>query len=318
MMLCSQSNQSVFSRRRSITDHLYLDGPKNHRVPDELNSKQIKKNVVHHNYRDRSFEQDDSRARHRITKGGVTVPFPLKLYDMLSQVNDDSELAAIVNWQPHGRCFLVRKQKEFAENILPRFFQQKKYASFQRQLNLYGFSRITRGPDRGSYYHEYLLRGKRSLSFNIQRMKIKGTGGRMASNPSEEPDFYRMPSLTDPTVSNSHSSPNHVHKRRSMSNLKPDRGSCQSNALVFDDMPFFPTESKKGSCRRHSLEDPHLLRRNSLTWIANQVEGNSKRNSITIDDAFLSQLESISSMNRIDNDEEMIQQIENILSQHQA
>jgi hypothetical protein len=152
--------------------------------------------VVHHDYHDYSEAQSEF-AGPVFSKGGVAVPFPTRLYEMLAAVENDPDptLSRIVTWQPHGRCFIVTDQKEFTKKVLPEFFQQKKYASFQRQLNLYGFKRLTQGPDRGSYYHELFLRGKKFLTRNINRIKIKGNGSRMASNPEEEPHFYAMDSL---------------------------------------------------------------------------------------------------------------------------
>jgi len=70
-----------------------------------------------------------------------------------------------------------------------------KYPSFQRQLNIYGFQRLTAGPDKGGYYHELFLRSKPGLAYRIQRHKLKGTGTRKAASPESEPDFYKMPSL---------------------------------------------------------------------------------------------------------------------------
>ena len=60
--------------------------------------------------------------------------------------------------------------------VLPRFFKQTKYLSFTRQLNLWGFKRITRGIDAGAYYHELFLPGRTNLSMRMKRQKIKGTG----------------------------------------------------------------------------------------------------------------------------------------------
>lgn len=153
--------------------------------------------VVQHNYHDHSKDDYSKYLEIPIAcKGGVTVPFPMKLYDMLQHIDlNEPELASIVSWQPHGRCFVVKKIKEFTSEVLPRFFDQKKYASFQRQLNLYGFNRLTTGPDRGSYYHEMFLRSKKLLCRAIYRKKVKGTGTRMASNPEQEPNFYLMESM---------------------------------------------------------------------------------------------------------------------------
>lgn len=162
--------------------------------------KNQEKHCVQHNYHDHANDLDTYFRNNTVAatnKGGVTVPFPLKLWNMLDHIdNKDPVLEEVVSWQPHGRCFLVHKPQEFAKDVLSRFFQQKKYASFQRQLNLYGFKRITKGPDRGSYYHELFLRGKQFLCSGIARLKIKGTGARMPSNPDAEPDFYKMTPIT--------------------------------------------------------------------------------------------------------------------------
>jgi hypothetical protein len=111
---------------------------------------------------------------------------------MLDEIERDG-YADVVSWQPHGRCFVVRKPREFVSYIMPTYFKQSKFPSFQRQLNLYGFQRITRGPDKGGYYNELFLRGKVFLAHRIQRMRVKGTGVRARSNPETEPDFTVMP-----------------------------------------------------------------------------------------------------------------------------
>lgn len=99
---------------------------------------------------------------------------------------------SIVCWQPHGRAFMVHKPKDFVQEVMPHFFNQTKYASFQRQLNLYGFSRLTHGPDKGAYYHNCFIRGKRHLCKGMIRQKIKGTKVRKSLSPEDEPNFYDM------------------------------------------------------------------------------------------------------------------------------
>mmetsp|Transcript_1628 Transcript_1628/g.2794 ORF Transcript_1628/g.2794 Transcript_1628/m.2794 type:complete len:297 (-) Transcript_1628:188-1078(-) len=71
-----------------------------------------------------------------------------------------------------------------------------KASSFTRQLNIYGFCRVTCGPDRGSYYHPFFLRGHPELAWKITRQEIKGTGlGRKKEMPGCYPDFDAMPPL---------------------------------------------------------------------------------------------------------------------------
>jgi HSF-type DNA-binding len=115
----------------------------------------------------------------------------MKLHALLERLEQDG-LAHIVSWQLHGRCFCIHKPKEFTEMILPTYLRQAKLTSFQRQLNLYGFQRLTRGKDTGGYYHELFLRGKGNLTKRMKRTKIKGTKFKAASSPDQEPDFYSM------------------------------------------------------------------------------------------------------------------------------
>jgi hypothetical protein len=117
------------------------------------------------------------------------VPFPWKLHDMLDAVEKEG-LEHIVSWQPHGRSFTVYKPREFVDKVLKRFFTQSQYPSFQRQLNLYGFSRFAHGRDKGAYYHSCFVRGHRSLVRGMIRRKIKGTKVRRTFSPDEEPNFY--------------------------------------------------------------------------------------------------------------------------------
>jgi hypothetical protein len=55
------------------------------------------------------------------------------------------------------------------------FFNQTKYKSFQRQLNLWGFERITdaKSPKLGAYYHPNFIKGRRELCPCMTRLKIK-------------------------------------------------------------------------------------------------------------------------------------------------
>lgn len=47
-------------------------------------------------------------------------------------------------------------------------------------------------PDRGAYYHELFLRGRRDLCRLMQRTRVKGNGMKAAASPSTEPKFYEM------------------------------------------------------------------------------------------------------------------------------
>lgn len=103
--------------------------------------------------------------------------FPFKLHSILEN-SEASGQEAIISWLPSGKAFKIHKPKEFADAIMPQYFNQTKYRSFQRQLYIYGFDRIKdkASDDYGAYFHELFVRGASDLCLDMQRKKIKGTG----------------------------------------------------------------------------------------------------------------------------------------------
>lgn len=117
-----------------------------------------------------------------------TLSFPSKLHAILSneQIND------VVSWMPHGRSWRVHKPKVFESNVIPMFFHRCKYSSFIRQVNGWGFCRITQGRDRNSYWNKSFLRGRPNLCENMHR---PAKSQKPPSDPSNEPNFYILPDL---------------------------------------------------------------------------------------------------------------------------
>jgi hypothetical protein len=98
----------------------------------------------------------------------------------------------IVSWQPHGKAFRVHQPEVFARTIMPRYFKQTKYKSFQRQLHIYGFHRINKGLDKGAYFHDLFIQNNKSTSLRMVREKIKGTASKdHAGQEIELPNFYK-------------------------------------------------------------------------------------------------------------------------------
>ncbi|KAL7572586.1 hypothetical protein ACA910_000402 [Epithemia clementina (nom. ined.)] len=185
--------------------------------------------------------------------GGAGLSFTIKLHEMLNTVERE-ESKHIVSWQPHGRCFVIHKIEMFKE-LLPRFFGINKIASFQRQLNMYGFQRITRGVDKGGYYHELFLRGRVFLAYQIRRVRIKGTGARAKANPEQEPNFWEMAWLepldfhdnNSSKRSSIHQLPSDARRYSSEGRIELHRSRSQQSMLRDEKPWFFPQSSPSSS-----------------------------------------------------------------------
>jgi heat shock transcription factor 1 len=73
----------------------------------------------------------------------------------------DKKYDSIVAWTPDGEAFIVKKQNEFSETILPRFFKHNNFSSFIRQLNMYDFHKTKRSNNEHCFKHPYFQRGKK-------------------------------------------------------------------------------------------------------------------------------------------------------------
>ncbi|CAJ1950856.1 unnamed protein product [Cylindrotheca closterium] len=99
-------------------------------------------------------------------------PFPMKLYSMLQEARQ-KQWEDVVSWAPDGLSFRVHDIDRFMTDVLPIYFNQSKFKSFQRQLNFYNFTRImNNGGLEGAYTyrHRYLIRGNKEMCTKIIRI----------------------------------------------------------------------------------------------------------------------------------------------------
>ncbi|TKA31115.1 hypothetical protein B0A50_02084 [Salinomyces thailandicus] len=110
-------------------------------------------------------------------------PFVQKLSSFL-----DSSHTDLIRWSDDGRSFIVLDEDEFARTLIPELFKHNNYASFVRQLNMYGFHKtvnITDGSLRQSekarkgvkppsmYSHPYFRKNRPDLLWLIQKPSTK-------------------------------------------------------------------------------------------------------------------------------------------------
>ncbi|KAH6847866.1 hypothetical protein B0I37DRAFT_153004 [Chaetomium sp. MPI-CAGE-AT-0009] len=140
-------------------------------------------------------------------------PFVQKLSSFL----DESRNTDLIRWSDKGDSFVVLDEDEFAKTLIPELFKHNNYASFVRQLNMYGFhkrvglsdnsmkasERKNKSPS--EYYNPYFRRGHPNLLWLINKPKSgnskkKGKKDEVDVESEEEgvEETYNAPNLAAP------------------------------------------------------------------------------------------------------------------------
>eukprot|EP00934_Nitzschia_sp_Nitz4_P000002 Nitzschia sp. Nitz4//NODE_540_length_12935_cov_73.125932//8476//9330//NITZ4_additional_000078-RA//1//CDS//3329531963//2//frame0 len=108
--------------------------------------------------------------------------FPAKLHKILDSIEQEKSHADIISWLPGGKSFKVHRKEEFVNTFLPAFSNASKFKSFQRNLNLWNFHTVSKGPDKGVCSHPHFIQGKPELIQQMKRVSVKGTRVRRPSS----------------------------------------------------------------------------------------------------------------------------------------
>mmetsp|Transcript_17437 Transcript_17437/g.40117 ORF Transcript_17437/g.40117 Transcript_17437/m.40117 type:complete len:240 (-) Transcript_17437:1114-1833(-) len=126
----------------------------------------------------------------RTGKRGVPQQFARRLYEMLQSeaklASSSPDKSTYISWSESGFAFRILDVDGFTTSVLPKYFRTKKFSSFQRNLNLYGFSKVRRGPDTDMYAHQSFIRGKPELLQNLR--KCSSASRRKMSTSSSSSD----------------------------------------------------------------------------------------------------------------------------------
>ncbi|KAK4983385.1 Heat shock transcription factor [Elasticomyces elasticus] len=173
------------------------------------------------NEEDETLEKKAATAKKdKQAKNKPIPPFVQKLSSFL----DSSNRTDLIRWTDDGNSFVVLDEDEFARTMIPELFKHNNYASFVRQLNMYGFHKKVglgtnsmaaaerKVKEPSEYYHQYFKRGRPDLLWCIQKpqnasksSKRKRDGGKGTNQNDSDDDGRRdspdapnyKPQLTD-------------------------------------------------------------------------------------------------------------------------
>ncbi|KAI6661475.1 Heat shock factor protein 1-like isoform X2 [Oopsacas minuta] len=102
-----------------------------------------------------------------------TPAFLFKLWKVL----EAEEYAQFISWSKNGNSFIIYDQNQFSQVVLPNFFKHSHFTSFVRQLNMYGFRKLTNmtytsntpGQESMEFHHPHFIKGHPSMLEYVKR-----------------------------------------------------------------------------------------------------------------------------------------------------
>ncbi|KAF9076727.1 hypothetical protein BDP27DRAFT_1312491 [Rhodocollybia butyracea] len=133
--------------------------------------------------------------------------FLQKLYKIVSEPDTND----VICWSDAGDSFFVLDHERLAKEHLGIWFKHNKFASFVRQLNMYGFHKIphlqqgalksSADTERPQFYHPDFVRGQEDRLILIERKK------QTASNSKEQQGVVDFPAVAPTPVSQPQTDP---------------------------------------------------------------------------------------------------------------
>ncbi|KAF8426702.1 hypothetical protein EV426DRAFT_687689 [Tirmania nivea] len=167
----------------------------------------------------------------------------------LSQFVNDPKCDHLIRWSPSGTSFLVLDEDEFSKTLIPDLFKHNNYASFVRQLNMYGFHKVVgladgslktseqRSKPPSEYKNDFFIRGMPDLMWLIQ--KPKNTTKRSKGRKKGKAEDSDEDGGSDRDV-------------MSGSGILDDSGQLQPNGGVFIEAP--PSQHVQGTIPKNQVD----------------------------------------------------------------
>lgn len=93
-----------------------------------------------------------------------------KIVTMLKNENE-----RVIRWNNDGDGIIISDIPKFSKELMPKYFKTKKFNSFIRQLNFYGFKKVcsaTKTTRCCEFVHSIFKRGHEDLLVNIKRKNL--------------------------------------------------------------------------------------------------------------------------------------------------
>lgn len=169
----------------------------------------------------------------RTGKRGVPQQFPRRLFEMLNKetkaIEGRPKYPKVISWSLSGKAFRIHNVADFASTILPKYFRTTKFSSFQRNLNLYGFTKVRRGADTDMYAHPSFIRDHPDLLVELR--KITGTTCPSSLRRNCIVSALMMPS-SNPLTMASYDKTNFNQASRSVSPVSSQFGESNESSVV--------------------------------------------------------------------------------------
>ncbi|GAA5906767.1 heat shock factor family protein [Sporobolomyces salmoneus] len=191
--------------------------------------------------------------------GGLAVPtktqaaFVGKLWSMLCT----PALSQLIAWTDDGRAFTVFQPTEFARTVLPQFFKHSNFASFIRQLNMYGFGKRVNDAFGGLASH-WNGDGSQTQAWEFQNpafqrdrpdllAKIRRKSAKPPSTAAPAPSNRRRPSIVRTTSAKPRRDPNASDGAEDDEEAAPriGKGQLPIPSVLFGDDGLLPPQSAR-------------------------------------------------------------------------
>ncbi|XP_073060117.1 heat stress transcription factor B-3-like [Primulina eburnea] len=110
-------------------------------------------------------DHDDQKGLVEYVRKASASPFLVKTY----MVVEDPATDEVISWNADGTAFIVWQTAEFARDLLPTLFKHSNFSSFIRQLNTYGFRKVS--TSRWEFSNDMFRKGEKDQLCDIRRRR---------------------------------------------------------------------------------------------------------------------------------------------------